>query len=519
MWVAVLASLLMVVVGVTPASATPAPARQVSAPPVMSPNTALPHALGARLPTVTTVLPDASPDPDASPSGQRLAAAVPASVDLRKWAVPVGNQGQVNSCVGWVVGYSMMGWWAKRLGQPVSKFSPMYVYSQINGGVDGGANPLDAFAIAADQGVAAWGTYPSSNAAANNWRTWPTSVQKADAAHHRIFRVLTLFSLAGGDAGARGATAIKAVLASGSPVSIAFRVRGGSSGFEYLTALNNVDNDVSSPVVGGHDVMAVGYDGSGLIVQNQWGTGWGDAGYAHLGWNVVQKDVQEADAMVFTRPAIVGHVDHGRLGAAPGTMLFAGWAFDPSHSSDSLTVKVYENSVSAVNLRATWPANRARPDTDRTYGITGVHGFSGSIGAAPGAHKYILVAADGGFTTRIGTAAAKLSAPVGHLDSSGSPTAGKVRLAGWAFDPDVKSASVRIDVFEGAVTAKNFRGSVPADRVRADVDRTYKITGNHGFNAPVKATPGTHTYRLVAVAGGSHVLIGVQQLTVRAPGS
>ena len=38
----------------------------------------------------------------------------------------------------------------------------------------------------------------------------------------------------------------------------------------------------TSRVVGGHAVVAVGYDPNGIIIRNSWGTAWGDAGYGTL---------------------------------------------------------------------------------------------------------------------------------------------------------------------------------------------------------------------------------------------
>ena len=450
--------------------------------------------------------------PAASPDDQRHAAGLPASVDLRGSAVSVGDQGTVGSCVGWAIGRNMMGWWANKLGQPVTNFAPMYVYSQINGGQDSGSNPVDALKLAVKQGVASWASYPSTQAAAYTWWVQPTAAQRADAAKHKIFSYKTLFSLVRGNAGVSGQNAIKSSLASGVPVAIAFPTRYG---FDHLTT--GVDNDTTSSSRGGHEVLVVGYNSAGLIVQNQWGTGWGNAGYGVMGWNVVQKDVQEADVMIYVRPAIVGHVDSAKLGGGPGNVAFAGWTYDPSHKGTSLTVKVYENSVSAANYRGSLPANKPRADINKAHGSTGNHGFSGAIAAAAGTHNYVLVGVDGGWTGRIGTATVKVAAPIGTVDRSGSVGNGKVKFVGWAFDPDMKATSIRVDVFEGAPTAKNYRGRVNATTSRPDVNRVYSLTGKHGFSGSINATSGTHTYQLWATAGGARTLIGTQKVIVKAP--
>ena len=66
--------------------------------------------------------------------------------------------------------------------------------------------------------------------------------------------------------------------------------RSGSDG-EVL------DTDSTSPVQGGHEVMAVGYDSLGLWFQNSWGTSYGTNGYGRLAWSVVSKDVNEAETI------------------------------------------------------------------------------------------------------------------------------------------------------------------------------------------------------------------------------
>lgn len=85
---------------------------------------------------------------------------------------------------------------------------------------------------------------------------------------------------------------IKLALASSTPVAIGFYVR---QGFEDLTTKNQVDYDVKTPILGGHAVIALGYDSEGLIVENSWGTEWGYKGFGKLSWSKVAKDVIVAD--------------------------------------------------------------------------------------------------------------------------------------------------------------------------------------------------------------------------------
>jgi hypothetical protein len=113
----------------------------------------------------------------------------------------------------------------------------------------------------------------------------------AKAANYKIDDWYLLFSnyYAAGD---DSAMAIKAVLAKQQPVAIGLRPR---EGFMNLRGSNGLFSDTTSPLTGaGHAVLAVGYDQDGLLIQNSWGTGWGDHGFGRLSWDVVRQDVGEA---------------------------------------------------------------------------------------------------------------------------------------------------------------------------------------------------------------------------------
>src|SRR3954447_20596519 len=48
--------------------------------------------------------------------GAAAAADLPAAVDLTPWALPPGDQGQVNSCAAWATGYTALGYYLNRQG-------------------------------------------------------------------------------------------------------------------------------------------------------------------------------------------------------------------------------------------------------------------------------------------------------------------------------------------------------------------------------------------------------------------
>lgn len=58
-----------------------------------------------------------------------------------------------------------------------------------------------------------------------------------------------------------------------------------------------MDYDISSPIEGYHEVIALGYDQDGLLIENSWGKGWGNKGFARLSWSVVAKDIIDANVV------------------------------------------------------------------------------------------------------------------------------------------------------------------------------------------------------------------------------
>lgn len=217
---------------------------------------------------------------------------LPATVDLTAWAITPGDQGQVGSCASWATAHTLTGWYANAAEQAQTRFAPMYLYSQVNGGVDGGSTleaPLD---VALAQGIDtaqhySWGDY--------NWKSPPTAADRANAAKHPTpYRKYTVLYAGDGNGGRALVEQIKLALAASTPVAIGFYVR---QGFEDLTPSNQVDYDIKTPILGGHAVIALGYDSEGLIVENSWGTEWGNKGFGKLSWSVVAKDVIAADVV------------------------------------------------------------------------------------------------------------------------------------------------------------------------------------------------------------------------------
>ena len=84
-------------------------------------------------------------------------------------------------------------------------------------------------------------------------------------------------------------------------------------------------------------------------------------------------------------------------------------------------------------------------------------------------------------------------APKGNLDVGNCYT-----VSGWAFDPDVPSATISVNIYIDGT----FVTALPTSQLRTDVNATYTITGNHGFNWSMPSTYRngvTHTVQVTAV--------------------
>jgi C1A family cysteine protease len=114
----------------------------------------------------------------------------------------------------------------------------------------------------------------------DNVFTKPSDVAYQEALNHKISSYMRLDSL----------DDVRHCLSDGYPVSFGFTV---FESFE-TTAVSHTGivpvPSLNESVVGGHAVLAVGYDDTNkwLIVRNSWGPVWGDHGYFYLPYQFVE---------------------------------------------------------------------------------------------------------------------------------------------------------------------------------------------------------------------------------------
>ena len=206
--------------------------------------------------------------------------ALPTRVDLRKSCPPVYDQGQLGSCTANAIGGAVQ--FARRKQKKKPDFPPsrLFIYyneREIEGTVsqDSGAQIRDGVKSVANQGVCPETDWPyDSSAYPPNPRLtmkptpqcYATALKCRLAAYQRVPRVLSQ---------------MRGCLAAGHPFIFGFAVyESFESAVVAKTGVVPMPS-ASETMVGGHAVLAVGYDDTShrFIVRNSWGTGWGLKGY------------------------------------------------------------------------------------------------------------------------------------------------------------------------------------------------------------------------------------------------
>ena len=203
---------------------------------------------------------------------------LPPSVDLSDKLPPVGNQGMQQSCVAWAVAYALKSYQEKVESGQQFKFSPSFIYNQINNGQNAPTYVTDALNVLSQQGVCPYDEMPYNQ---NDWLSKPSDQSKNDAKKFRIdyWRKINHTDI----------KEVKAHLAAGYPVVI-----GATVSDQFINNGKEIWKDPGTPE-GGHCMLLVGYDDSknAFKVMNSWGPEWGDNGF---GW---------IDYTLFTNPQVI----------------------------------------------------------------------------------------------------------------------------------------------------------------------------------------------------------------------
>jgi len=200
--------------------------------------------------------------------------ALPPSADLRPQCPPVYDQGQLGSCTANAIAGAIQFDQMKQKLNPVFTPSRLFIYYNeraLEGTVasDSGAQIRDGVKSVGQQGDCPETEWPYD---ITKFAQKPPGSCYTDA---RKYKVVTYQRVT------QVASQIKGCLASGYPFVFGFTVY---QSFESpAVAQSGVLPMPKSgePSIGGHAVMAVGYDDAkqSVIVRNSWGSSWGLAGY------------------------------------------------------------------------------------------------------------------------------------------------------------------------------------------------------------------------------------------------
>ena len=203
-------------------------------------------------------------------------AALPPSTDLRSSCPAVYDQGQLGSCTANAIGGAIE---FDRLLQKLPDFVPsrLFIYYNervIEGTVnsDSGAQIRDGIKTVASQGVCPEPEWPYDIA---KFAQKPSAKAYTDAVTDRAISYQSLV---------QDMNQMKGCLASGYPFIFGFTVYESFESEAVRSSGHACMPGWGERPIGGHAVMAVGYDDARqwFVIRNSWGAGWGMKGYFTL---------------------------------------------------------------------------------------------------------------------------------------------------------------------------------------------------------------------------------------------
>lgn len=201
---------------------------------------------------------------------------LPPQVDLRNQCPPVYDQGELGSCTANAIAAAME---FERIKQNLSNFMPsrLFIYYNervIEGTVnsDNGAQIRDGIKSVAAQGACSETEWPYDIA---KFATQPSSQCFQDALKDKAVLYSSVSNIP---------TQMKGCLASGYPFVFGFSVYESFESPDVAKSGNVSMPQPGEKLIGGHAVLAVGYDDTSqrFIIRNSWGTTWGMQGYFTL---------------------------------------------------------------------------------------------------------------------------------------------------------------------------------------------------------------------------------------------
>ena len=206
---------------------------------------------------------------------------LPSKIDLRTQCSPIENQGHLGSCTANALAGHVQ-FLEKISGQAYKDLSRLFIYYNeraLEGtiGFDSGAMIRDGIKVLAKYGVCPESTWPYD---ITKFTNKPTAACYKQGLKYRIKSYHSLQTL----------DELLNCLAEGFPFVFGFTV------YESFESIKVAQTGIapmpkkSEKTLGGHAVMAVGYDQKikRFIVRNSWGTEWGQQGYFTLPYAYIE---------------------------------------------------------------------------------------------------------------------------------------------------------------------------------------------------------------------------------------
>ncbi len=216
----------------------------------------------------------------------RYRAYLPSEVDFSKYFPVPGSQGRQSSCTAWAVGYSLRTYYQMRIHHSdvkklSNRFSPAFIYnSLVKGDCDIGTRIPDALNFLKNEGIATLGEFPYD----------PDSCTRLPDA--QTIRSASAFRILGWEAlDVKRLDDLKGQLARGHPVVVAMTMPDSFERFIGRSTFNATDQPRDA-----HAMVLTGYSDSKAAFKliNSWGIDWGDAGFAWVSYDAMQRYLSQA---------------------------------------------------------------------------------------------------------------------------------------------------------------------------------------------------------------------------------
>ena len=215
---------------------------------------------------------------------------LPASVDLRANLPEVYNQGRLGSCTGNAIAGAVH---FLRLKDPLlpdwspSRLLVYYMERAAEGTIesDAGAQIRDGIRCVSKQGTAPEDLWPYDIA---KFADKPPDTVFAEAAKHPAVQYYRVYQFL---------HSLKTCLAEGYPFVFGFTVYDSFETDEVAKTGKVPLPQKGESRLGGHAVLCCGYDNDAhtFLVRNSWGADWGDRGYCHMPYEMLESSSLSRD--------------------------------------------------------------------------------------------------------------------------------------------------------------------------------------------------------------------------------